>query len=389
MGLHLFKQDMEIGVFEFADPGHFTLLDSVARIFSSSEKNRVVLHTSQNHQSKCTQLIQKLQRLNLTIDSIESPSNIQLAVIITPDHQLDKTFQIVSDYPTWMFIHNIDDWFDLTLSKTLRQTSSALIKDKNPRLAYYLFKRAIKGNRIKKQIIQQQLATENAHFLVLNEDLKTELSSFVPVAKIKIIPFSVYDPELKDMSHQNERVRICIPGILSQKRRDYLSLFKVLESMPMSLLEKIEIDLLGGISPTAGEQSDIVVKNAKRLIKNNYPIILREKAYIELDEFDIELSKADIILGNLNIDQGGGSRYGKTKESGIPFTMIRAAKPGIMPAEYSVLQELRTSTQTFKDYSELKSIFDELTNLELLNKLKEEAKINSQKFIDRVILNKP
>jgi len=264
-----------------------------------------------------------------------------------------------------------------------------LIKDKNPRLAYYLFKRAIKGNRIKKQIIQQQLATENAHFLVLNEDLKTELSSFVPVAKIKIIPFSVYDPELKDMSHQNERVRICIPGILSQKRRDYLSLFKVLESMPMSLLEKIEIDLLGGISPTAGEQSDIVVKNAKRLIKNNYPIILREKAYIELDEFDIELSKADIILGNLNIDQGGGSRYGKTKESGIPFTMIRAAKPGIMPAEYSVLQELRTSTQTFKDYSELKSIFDELTNLELLNKLKEEAKINSQKFIDRVILNKP
>jgi len=108
---------MEIGVFEFADPGHFTLLDSVARIFSSSEKNRVVLHTSQNHQSKCTQLIQKLQRLNLTIDSIESPSNIQLAVIITPDHQLDKTFQIVSDYPTWMFIHNIDDWFDLTLSK--------------------------------------------------------------------------------------------------------------------------------------------------------------------------------------------------------------------------------------------------------------------------------
>lgn len=373
---------MEIGVFEYTNPGHFTLVDSVARIFSSSEKNQVILNTSQNHEQNCARLIQKLQRTNLTINSQESHHKLDIAVIITPDHQLDKTLQIVREHPTWMFIHNIDDWFDLSLTKTLRQTSSALFTDKNPRLAYYLFKRAIKGNRIKRLIIDQQLATANAHFLVLNEDLKAELSSFIPEHKIKIIPFSVYDPELKDLSGLNERVRICIPGILSQKRRDYLSFFKVLESMPKSLLEKIEIDLLGGISPAAAEQSDVVVKNAKRLIKDNYPIILRNKAYIDLDEFDVELSKADIILGNLNIDQGGGSMYGKTKESGIPFTMVRAAKPGIMPAGYSVLKLLKPATKFFQTYDELNPLIDELIRNNQIIHLKEKALHASLEYSD-------
>ena len=81
-----------------------------------------------------------------------------------------------------------------------------------------------------------------------------------------------------------------------------------------------------------------------------------------MKEFDDNLSKADIILGNMHLQQGANSIYGKTKETGIIFTMIKAAKPGILPVDYPCDDNLKSSVLTFKNYSDIVRILEHLYN---------------------------
>lgn len=383
MGLHLPQQGMDIEIIEYSNPGHFTLVDSVTRIFSSHSSNQVCLSVGENHAENAEKLIARLGRSNIVTKKLEEASlRNSLKVIITPEHNLAYLLNCTGKGNSWLFIHNIDDWFDLGVMKGFRQALDALFSDRNPRLAYFLLKRVFRDNRQKRQVVKDVLQHQDSYFVVINQTLKKELSKLVPPAKIKVIPFSVYDDSLADLSQENERIRIAIPGLLSQKRRDYISVFKAMETWSEELLSEIEIDLLGGISEAAGERSEEVVNYAKKLIDKGYPIIMRKSKYIELDEFDIELSKADVILGNLNIDQGGGSKYGKTKESGIPFTMIRAAKPGILPVGYSTLSELTETTVFFQSYSELNQILEQLTISDTIRNLKGMAQTKSLLFSD-------
>ncbi|TNE78346.1 MAG: hypothetical protein EP332_14810 [Bacteroidetes bacterium] len=377
---------MEVEIIEYANPGHFTLVDSVARIFSSESKNQVSLSVRPHHTDNAHKLIVRLQRSNLNTNSFSfNKVTDSVKVIITPEHELDYLLNCTDKGRTWMFVHNIDDWFDLGVLKGFRQATDAFLKDKNPKLAYFLLKRVFRDNPKKRKAVERIIADAHSYFVVINNTLRDELAKLVPIEKIKVIPFSVYDASLKDLSTENQKIRIAIPGLLSQKRRDYTSVFKSMETWSEELLSKIEIDLLGGISDAAGERSAEVVNYAEKLIKQGYPIILRNSTYIELDEFDHELSKADIILGNLNIDQGGGSKYGKTKESGIPFTMIRAAKPGILPVGYSTIQEVQTSTVFVEDYYLLSEVLCKMIDTSEIKNLKSVALDNSQFFKDKNI----
>lgn len=380
---------MEINVIEYANPGHFTLLDSVARIFSVDPKNEIRLHLAARHRAGGEKLRTRLNRQNIKLEPFEQWNGpTGLKIIITPDYQLDITYKLVSEGgPVWMFIHNIDDWFELGIKRVLRQIKDALIKDKNPLLAYYLTKRAIRGNRLRKTITQAIIRNKDSRFVVLNKDLKESLSTYVSSGKVQIIPFSLFDPDIQDLSQQNVRIRVCIPGILSQKRRDYLGVFKLIESLPEEVKNKLEFDLLGGISRSSADMSQLVVDAAKSLIGKGYHILLREKEYIDLEEFDHELGKADIILGNLNLDQGGGSEYGKTKESGIPFTMVRAAKPGLLPKGYATLEGLEHATLFYGTYADLKVHLLSFCDTDKLIDLKKSATKSTNKYTDIYLLN--
>jgi hypothetical protein len=81
------------------------------------------------------------------------------------------------------------------------------------------------------------------------------------------------------------------------------------------------------------------------------------------------------------------SSYGKTKESGIVYTMIRCAKPGILPSQYPILTEIKSSTLTFNSYNDLKAILYNISNKrERLDELLIEAKKNSLYFAPSCLL---
>ncbi len=81
-----------------------------------------------------------------------------------------------------------------------------------------------------------------------------------------------------------------------------------------------------------------------------------------MNEFDEQLNKADLILGNLMIDHGAKSTYGKSMESGLPFSMIKKAKPCLMIKGYNYPINLQSSVVEYSDNNDLKRILEGLVS---------------------------
>jgi hypothetical protein len=229
----------------------------------------------------------------------------------------------------------------------------------------------------RKKIINK-IKRNGGKFVVLSSILKKELSIYINKDLIDVVPFSFYDKNLTDKSLLNTRLRICIPGTLSNTRRDYLGILDLFDDNSELFKTKIELDLLG--CPIQKED-DKIIQRARLLIFKGLKIHLYEHSFIPNEIFNENLSKADIILGNLKIQQGKFSFYGKTKETGVTFALIRAAKPGVIAEGYDIMDELKSSVLYYKDRDQLKTILLRLANdKDYLEILKKEAQKNSQSF---------
>jgi hypothetical protein len=180
-----------------------------------------------------------------------------------------------------------------------------------------------------------------------------------------------------------------VPGILSQYRRNYLAFLETIELHLAGLKDGFIIDFLGGIQDENRlDNHALILNKIDFLQRKGFSIVVRTVRFIPPVEYDIELSKADIIVGNMNVALNRYSIYGKTKETGIPFAMIKAAKPGILPDSYPVPEELSTSTLVYHDFRELgKIITDLVTDRPKIAALKKKALENSKKFSAESIYN--
>jgi len=282
--------------------------------------------------------------------------------------------EFISSTPINLFIHNIDEWFNLSFIKRVSSffygftLSRKLVYDFKVNFIYPLQREKI-INKIKRN---------GGKFVVLSSILKKELSIYINKDLIDVVPFSFYDKNLTDKSLLNTRLRICIPGTLSNTRRDYLGILDLFDDNSELFKTKIELDLLG--CPIQKED-DKIIQRAKLLIFKGIKIHLYEHSFIPTEIFNENLSKADIILGNLKIQQGKFSFYGKTKETGVTFALIRAAKPGVIVEGYDIMDELKSSVLYYKDMDQLKTILLRLADdKDYLEILKKEAQKNSQSF---------
>lgn len=115
--------------------------------------------------------------------------------------------------------------------------------------------------------------------------------------KINVIPFNVYEG-MVDNSKKDKKLHMCIPGNLSTVRRDYLSVFKVIQQLPGDYKNKLTLELLGR---PCEEGSAEIIEKGKELKSGGWDIIFHEE-YIPPNEFDYALSKTDIILGPVKIE---------------------------------------------------------------------------------------
>jgi hypothetical protein len=356
---------MKVAIIEIMPDGHYTLVDSVSKIYASDNKNQVTVITTPKGRDVLIPLSRNKSNISFEIISeIKAGTINEILDKLNPDKlyiiTLSNYFQLFSKLnygeSSCVFIHNIDLWFNNNLIRSIAGFFKSI---KGIRQIPYSFKLNFMYVIQRKKLVK--LFTRNkTRLAVLNDSLKTGLSEFYDKEKIDVIPFSVYEPGLNKQNKMDGLIRLCLPGMVSSFRRDYFSFFKILEDDFEYFKNKVEIDLLGGVSQY--EDGLQVIDYAKKLKERGLAIHLYEQKLVPILEFDEELAKAHLIIGNFNVKLSQSSSYGKTKDSGAIFTCIHAAKPGLMPSSYPIMESMKSSVIPFNDYSHLGKILKDLLN---------------------------
>lgn len=388
---------MHVGIVELMETGHIVLAESIARIFCSGPGNTVTIYTTAKHAGSLQFLTLHLSNLKLIPKPDEIDEKGFLSQIASTAHDrvyvvtMNRLFPEFAGWsissPLFPVIHNLDEWFGLSLFQGFKKFMNAALQSPKLNSLVYLFKMYFVYPSFKKRILGR-VKTTGGKLVVLSEAVRGELETMEIKHSTEVIPFSVFDPALAHHeSNPSSPLRICVPGILSQYRRNYIDLLDTLENSLDTLRDKFIIDLLGGVQPDNPlNQCDVILKKSKKLKELGFSIIVHNVRFIPPEEYDRELSACDIILGNMNVVLNKYSRYGKTKETGLPFAMIKAGKPGILPEGYPVPEEIRSGVVTYGSYEDLAGILKELIdNRSTVTRLQEAALVNSKRFSPEVI----
>ena len=177
------------------------------------------------------------------------------------------------------------------------------------------------------------------------------------------------------------KLKIAIPGLIQEHRKDYGPVFPAFETLFKNHKEKIKLCVLGLPIDKFGRQ---VYNKFKDMKQKGCDVEIFDH-FVPDDIFDDILAQSDIILAPIRVktraDGDIEEIYGKTVGSGVIFNAIQYAKPIIVPAEFNMLSELESSTLKYSNSIELEHIIEELiSNPEKLQELKREALANSKKF---------
>ena len=215
--------------------------------------------------------------------------------------------------------------------------------------------------------------------------------------KVFTLPFNFYNKTKKDDISKHKKIRFILPGLVETYRRNYDLALDVFEKLFQSYNEKISLNILG---KPIGNDGIRIIRRCEELKKKGYDISF-SKEFIPEEDYDKFSRECDIIFSPLNVvtkrDTGIIEIYGKTEGSALPFEAIQYCKPLIVPQEFNVINEMKSSTLNYKSIEDLEKILTELIeNKNKLEYLKKEARKNSdnfslevlQKYFKNEILNK-
>jgi len=388
---------MRIGILEIMDTGHIVLAETLCKIFCSDSQNQVSLFTLKIHADNLKYLIEKYPNLSIIANVSQQTRSGFLKEIgsLSFDRLYIVTLnKLFAEFSRWrvksrvfLVVHNLDEWFDNSLFQSFRKFFYTIFDNQGFKLLIYHFKLHFIYPTYKKHILKIINRT-NGHIVVLSESVHKEVKKLNIKTPVEVIPFSVFDPSLVlNDNGADKPLRICVPGILSQYRRNYLALLDLLEKQLEAYKYHFEIDFLGGVQPeNLLNDSGPILEKIKILNDTGFTIIIHNVPFIPPEEYDRELAHADIILGNMNVILNKHSEYGRTKETGLPFAMIKAARPGILPDNYPFPKEISSSIFLYHDFEDLGSLLIQLIkDPHILNTMKKEARANSEKFTPEII----
>jgi hypothetical protein len=387
---------MTIALLEIAPHGHYTYVESIARIFAADPNNKIIIFTNERGGEMLNYL--ENEQISLVVkpntegvlDFFKRIHNVDKIVVVTLEVYAKETYHIAKAFlktdfncPIYYVLHNFDFWFEQSFSDKIR---NVFYRFQGIKLFLYQLKIYFKYSLINPQIIEK-VKRSNGRFVTMSSPLGKELAHYVGAERVAILPFSIFDGQLADESGGNQRLRICVAGQVSAIRRDYTSILDILAADTEGVLkEAFDWDFLGKVSLAEGGQA--IVDKAESLVKRGYSIRLYPE-FLSMKTYDAHLAKADIVMGNLILQQGATARYGKSKETGVIFTMIKAAKAGLLPVDYALDPALTSSVLTFEGYEDAIKILLRLhENKEELQQLKVAALENSQKFTPLSILQR-
>ena len=353
---------MRVGIIEVCEPNHYTAVSALAKTYLVDPLNEVIIFTNGTIKPLLAELSGRVKFIIkpeeqsvgefLTAVSKSSLDRIHINTI----SKYYKEFAYVNwGSSVYFTVHNIDLWYDNSfVNRTKTLISDYRSRPGNLKLPLILFIKDFWRQYFRDRFIKR-ISKGNYKIIVYSQSQKRHLEKYIESGKILVFPFCLHT-DFKDQSAGNKKLRFCIPGSVSNQRRNYTGLFDILEKQLFEIRQDIIIDLLGYIPA----DNRFLLEKIQSLNSKGFEIIYNE-GFIDIAGFDDRLSRCDIILGNLKVQMNVFRKYGETKETGVIFNIIKSGKPGIMPYAYPVDEELTDICLFFKDYDDLADLMKRLS----------------------------
>lgn len=343
---------MKVAIVEICEPNHYTAVEALALTYASEPGNEVRIYTLATFK-----ILESLtQRENILLQKKNNKQNITRFLLGINNVGFDvihvntiskhySQFAAVNWKNLVLTVHNIDIWFDNPLIKQIALLKYRLKNTKGGIKQWfylpikYFFREYLWQKERAKMVCK--IIKKKQKVLVYSNNQKKFLSKYLTSDQIIVFPFCVRQPS-EDLSVNNKCLRVCIPGSVNNHRRDYDGLFQLLKEHHQNYAHRICIDLLGYIPKTENH----IIPQIEELKKLGIQIIYNQN-FIDADTFNLRLQLCDIVFGNLKPNLNQQSKYGETKETGVIFNMIKAAKPGIFPDTYPIDKSLQSICLTY------------------------------------------
>lgn len=358
----------KIGIVEICEPNHYSAVNGLMKTYASDPDNKVYVFT-------IPKIAKALVENGLlpNIELIEKDEKTSAGEFLRglENYSLDRLHvcTIYGDYKAFVnlglrhkeiftHIHGIDVWFSDSIARAWKIMVFDL-KNKSGNRKYHriigrFFREAFFNSRYRRAYLRNVRNTRN-HYIVHSKGQFETLSRFLPEEKITVFPFAIFEG-MEGNASQNTRLRVCVPGVITQARRDYVTLFEEITRKKEQFKDRITLDLLGFVpEPERSTMVPLIEKVQKAGIE-----VLYYHDFVFGKQYDDLLNSADILLNNQKVELDPTAKYGVTKESGMIFNMLRGAKPGILPVAYQVNDEYLPSTLFYKDYIHLIEILLDL-----------------------------
>ena len=360
---------MLIGIFEVSEPNHYSAVNGLVKTYASDPNNEIIVYTlptiqkalQENGLPQNSRLVtlEENQTLKAMLDEAEKIAFDRIHICTIFDNYFEFSQFKPQAKDIYFHVHQIEEWYNDDFNRTINTLIPSLKNKDQNRQYSRIIARAIVDYLFYRPIRKKMLARfdrdYNLQLIVHSEGQKEALVEYSCKSPITIFPFAIYEG-MADTSQDNQLLRICIPGVITQAKRDYLSLFVALEQEAESLKDRIDLYLLGYVTDREQEEMGSAIQ---KLIDAGYKVIYHDN-FVYGEEFDRAIASCDILLNNQFISKNSTEVYGKTKESGMIFNMLRAAKPGLLPKEYNVSAEFNDCTLFFESYPQLVEIIKQL-----------------------------
>ncbi len=371
-------QVINVGVVEICIKEHYMVVNAIVKTYASNRANNVFIFTTpetmelligqgNNQENIQYVILREGEKLNRYFEKINSyPLNRLHYTTVYKYYRHFHQFQPNKDCEIFFHFHNVDKWFKSAWCIQIKRLWKVLFVDSGKVNILYQLKFSLRDlywDYFRKQLIRK-MSKDGTMFIVLSDAQRFHISKYLDVKRTIVFPSLIYEPKYhKDLSGDNKKIRVCIPGLVDQNKKEYSILLDLLERDIDFYSKYYVFDLLGFLPPREKELSNRI----KKLIKIGLDILYYEY-FIDVEIFDLELYKCDIILSNILMEEKGSIQR---KETAAVFHMIRGAKPGIFPTRFLLDDVFKDSVVKFNDYRELHDFFIGLTkNPEELNRLK-------------------
>ncbi|WP_319422266.1 hypothetical protein [Pleurocapsa sp. FMAR1] len=386
---------MLIGIIEVSEPNHYSAVNGLLKTYASNPHNEIIVYTlpsikkalEENGLPENSSLVvlnvSENQSLKNLLKDIENTAFDRIHICTMFDNYSEFAGFKPQTKEIWLHVHQCEEWYNDDFNRAINTLIPSL-KNKDQNREYSrIIARTVRDylvyKPLRKKILTQFDKNYQLRIIVHSQGQKEVLLKYSCQSPITVFPFAIYEG-MEDLSESNQVLRICIPGVITQAKRDYLGVFKVLQENAAALSDRLELYLLGYV--TEREQPEMT--DAIADLQNSGYKVLYHDSFVYGEEFDRAIASSDLLLNNQFISKNSTEVYGKTKESGMIFNMLRAAKPGLLPKEYNVASEFSDCTLFFDSYPHLVDLIKEIINdPQHLQQLKAAAKKLSVSYLPK------